>query len=107
MRRSGCLVLTLLSRPMTVLAEEGGTGHYMPGSMASFIDGVPGNETLVSRLNVVDYDGSIDGSAAIPIAGRTAFGADVGKRGYALATVWPPPLDLGENWRYAAGVTVP
>ena len=31
---------------MTVVAEEGGTGHYMPGSMASFIDGVPGNETL-------------------------------------------------------------
>lgn len=31
-------------------AEEGGSGHYMPGSMASFIDSVPPAPAFLARL---------------------------------------------------------
>lgn len=48
-------------------AEEGGSGHYMPGSMASFIDGVPSGEALLFRLNYLHYEGS--SSASIPHSG--------------------------------------
>jgi hypothetical protein len=37
--------------PAVALAEEGGSGHYLPGSMASFIDVVPPTETFLARLN--------------------------------------------------------
>ena len=43
------LLLALL--PGVAMAEEGGSGHYLPGSMASFIDGVPLKETFLMRAN--------------------------------------------------------
>ncbi len=48
------------------LAEEGGTGHYLPGSMSSFVDGVPGEETFIARLNVLNYQGAFDKAESIP-----------------------------------------
>jgi len=42
----------------TALAEEGGTGHDHPGSIASLIDGTPPTQTSVTCLNVIFYDGS-------------------------------------------------
>ena len=41
-----------------VCAEEGGSGHYIPGSMASFADTVPPSEAVVVRYNYLTYDGS-------------------------------------------------
>jgi len=40
-------VLLPASRP--AMAEEGGSGHYQPGSMASFVDGVPQKPTFIAR----------------------------------------------------------
>ena len=57
-------------------AEEGGSGHYLPGSMASFVDGVPLKETFIVRANVVNYNGTISAKKPIPIGGRTTLGAD-------------------------------
>jgi len=50
-------------------AEEGGSGHYLPGSISSVLDGVSPTELFVLRPNGVYYDGSI--GAAIPIADWT------------------------------------
>ena len=41
-------------------AEEGGSGHYLPGSMSSFADGVPLKEAFIVRANVVNYNGNIN-----------------------------------------------
>ena len=41
-----------------VRGEEGGTGHYLPGSMSSFMDGVPPEETLITRVKFMNYDAS-------------------------------------------------
>jgi hypothetical protein len=43
----GCALLF----PSSLQAEEGGSGHYLPGSIASFVDGVPSDPAFVSRFN--------------------------------------------------------
>jgi hypothetical protein len=88
-------------------AEEGGSGHYLPGSMASFIDGVPSTETFLTRLNVIDYDGSVGGNVRVPIGGLSTLGADAKSRGYGLTILWRPPIDMGEKWSYAMSATIP
>ena len=88
-------------------AEEGGSGHYLPGSMASFIDGVPANETFLTRLNVINYDGSVGGNVRVPIGGLSTLGADAKSWGYGLTFLWRPAIDLGERWSYAMSTTIP
>ncbi|MCK7506294.1 MAG: transporter [Desulfobacterales bacterium] len=88
-------------------AEEGGSGHYLPGSMASFVDGVPLKETFIVRANVVNYNGNINASKPIPIGGRTTLGADVTSWAYGLSLLWRPPLEIGKDWSYAMSATIP
>jgi len=41
------------------LGEEGGSGHYFPGSMASFIDGVSRTPAFLFRYDQIYYSGSV------------------------------------------------
>jgi len=91
----------------TATAEEGGSGHYLPGSMASFVDGVPLTETFIARLNLVYYQGSIGAERPLPIGGRTALGASASSWAYGLTLLCRPPLELGERWSYAMSATIP
>jgi len=93
--------------PGSALAEEGGSGHYLPGSMASFIDAVPLTETFLTRLNVIHYKGSIGAQQPLPIAGVTTLGVDASSWGYGLTLLWRPPVELGERWSYAMSATIP
>lgn len=88
-------------------AEEGGTGHYLPGSMADFMDGVPQTETFLVRYNLLSYQGSVSAEQPLPIAGIAALDADADIIGHGLTMLWRPPLDLGERWSYAMSATVP
>lgn len=88
-------------------AEEGGSGHYLPGSMSSFIDGVPLTETFLLRLNVVRYKGSSDVGKTLPFAGVGALGVEATSWAYGLTALWRPPVELGERWSYAMSATVP
>lgn len=106
--RKACLVAAAaVLVTATVDAEEGGSGHYFPGSMASFVDGVPAEPTFIARLNVVNYSGSFDGDVAVPIAGQAALGVDVDSTAVGLTLLWAPELDLGERWSFATAATVP
>jgi len=91
----------------TAEAEEGGTGHYLPGSMASSIDSAPAKESFLMRLNVVNYDGSIGKNQPLPIAGLTAVGVDAKSTGVGLTAVWRPSFEIGEGWSYALTATLP
>jgi len=88
-------------------AEEGGSGHYLPGSMASFVDGIPLKEAFIVRANVVNYNGSISAKKPIPFGGRTTLGADATSWGYGLTLLWRPPLEIGKDWSYAMSATIP
>ena len=97
--------ITLLSG--FAIAEEGGSGHYLPGSMASFIDSVPLKETFLMRANIIYYNGSVGATMPLPIGGQTTLGADATSWGLGLTILWRPPLDLGERWSYAMSATIP
>lgn len=101
------LLLALLLTSLNAISEEGGNGHYFPGSMSSFIDGVPAEETLIFRLNVLNYDGEFDSDVRVPIAGLAALDVEVESSAVGLTGLWRPPIEFGERWSYAAAVTVP
>jgi hypothetical protein len=92
---------------VAAVAEEGGTGHYLPGSIASFIDGVAAKESFALRLNVVNYDGSVGKTQPLPIASLTTAGADAKSTGVGLTMFWRPAVEVGEGWSYAMSATVP
>ncbi|MEP4485840.1 MAG: transporter [Halioglobus sp.] len=109
MKQFAFRLLTILVSWSSAIAwtEEGGGGHYFPGSMSSFIDGVPAGETTILRLNVLNYSGNFDSNVAVPIAGLAALDVNVDSTAVGLTALWRPPLDIAESWSYAAAITVP
>lgn len=101
------IVAALCGTVVPAAAEEGGSGHYLPGSMASFMDGVPLKETFIVRANVVNYNGNINASKPLPIGGRITLGADATSWGYGLTLLWRPPVEIGKDWSYAMSATIP
>ena len=99
--------LSTLVLPTLVLAEEGGSGHYAPGSMSSIMDGVPPEETFITRFNFLYYEGDFDGGQQIPIAGLKALGVQADSTAVGLTMLWRPPIELGDCWSYAMSATVP
>ena len=97
------------SLALPAVAEEGGSGHYFPGSMASFLDGVSAEPTFITRLNVIDYDGKVDLDREIPYAGLIAANADAESTVIGLTFFWAPDWDigLGNNWSYGMSATIP
>lgn len=88
-------------------AEEGGSGHYMPGSMSSFIDSVPPAPIFLARLNVMNYDGSTSPRIGLPIGGMLATGVNAKITGVGMSFVWRPDIELGEGWSYSMSTTIP
>lgn len=103
----GALILGNAFLPHASFAEEGGSGHYLPGSMASFVDGVPAGPTFLLRYNLFNYAGSFGRDKPLPIAGITAQNLNVDSWAHGLTAVWCPNWDLGNKWSYAMSTTVP
>ena len=99
--------LILMSEPRLALAEEGGSGHYFPGSMSDFADAVPLTPTFIVRYNQLYYSGSVGAHKAIPIGGLTTFGLNATSWGEGLTMVWRPQENLSKRWSYAVGATIP
>ena len=79
----------------------------MPGSMASFADAVPPQETFIVRNNLVHYNGSVGATVPLPIGGQSTLGASANSWAEGLTFLWRPPVELGEGWSYAMCATVP
>jgi hypothetical protein len=60
--------------PPIASASEGGTGHYVPGSVATLIDLAPTQPGWVIEPIYLHYEGDADLSQEIPIAGIDVFG---------------------------------
>ena len=89
-------------------AEEGGSGHYQPGTTASFIDMLPDRETstFVYANAFLYYDGSAGASRDLELGGQVA--ANVESTFYADTSIFlfqAPWTLLGGQ--YAAAVAVP
>jgi hypothetical protein len=101
------VLYTALICSSSIHAEEGGSGHYMPGSMSSSIDGVPATETFITRINYLTYSGSFDKNVVVPIAGLAATEVDVESQALGLTVLWRPPVEFAEGWSYAMSTTIP
>ena len=100
------LIITVAS--LLAKAEEGGSGHYLPGAMASFVDGVPLEKTFIARYNFVSWNASASASRQIPIANLVTAGADIESYANGLSLLWRPPFgEINDCWSYAMSATIP
>lgn len=106
--KSRFLFSLLVLLPAVLHAEEGGTGHYLPGSMSSFVDGVPPDETFIARYNFVMWDASVGANRKLPVAGLLTGGADITSYANGLTLLWRPPFgEINDCWSYAMSMTIP
>ncbi len=101
------MLTSLFSISTLTTAEENGTGHYLPGSTASFIDGVPSQPTFVTRLNFVHYNGNFKVKRTLPVIGNVEYEANTKANGIGLTLLWSPDWSLGDKWSYAMSATIP
>lgn len=102
--RALCALVTLAALASEAGAEEGGSGHYLPGSMASFMDGVSPTEAFLVRYQFIWYEADKD--IRVPIAGLPiAGGVEAESVAHGLTFFWRPPLDFPENWSYPMAAT--
>jgi len=58
------------------LAEEGGSGHYVPGGAATILDLPPTTPGFTFQALGLHYDGDVAVQRSVPIAGTVAAGLD-------------------------------
>jgi len=97
-----------ISSPSVARAEEAGTGHYLPGATASFLDMLPdrGTSTFAYLNTFTFYDGSAGASRNLELGGRVV--ANVKGTSYADSSVflYQAPWKLF-GAQYGAVVVVP
>jgi hypothetical protein len=106
-RRISTLILSLTSWFCSSLwAEEGGSGHYVPGATASFIDALPGKPALVIADAYTYYNGSAGLTQPLNYGGLITFGAHATMHADTILGLYETPWQLlGGN--YAAAVLLP
>jgi hypothetical protein len=71
--RRNLLALTLTAVTLASrcgFAEEAGSGHYLPGATASFIDALPGKEAFAYVNAFTYYNGTASGSRQLELGGQ-------------------------------------
>ncbi len=101
------LITILLSVSTICIAEEGGSGHYFPGSIASIVDGVPAEPSFAIRLNAVQYDAVLKVERNDPMVGLITSEVKTKINGIALTLLWSPDWLTDSKWNYAMSATVP
>ena len=92
--------------PLSVRAEEGGSGHYAPGGNASFIDELPLKPGLAIANFFNFYDGDASASKQLPVGGLITADLDATAYSDSIVAFYKTPLELlGGN--YAVAVAIP
>ena len=99
------LTITMLVAPV-LRAEEGGSGHYMPGATASFIDAFPGRTGLAVVPQFTYYDGDASASQKIPADAGVTVNLDATVYAFSVPLIYQTPLEL-LGGHYAGGVVIP
>src|SRR5262249_34392561 len=92
--------------PLCARAEEAGSGHYLPGAAASFIDALPGRPGLAVANYFAFYNGGASLSRELPFGGLLVSGPEATIYADTVAAVYETPLRLlgGE---LALGLAIP
>jgi len=102
----GALWLLPALVPLPAHAEEGGSGHYMPGANASFIDCLPGKPGLAVANYFNYYDGSASGTRQLPFGGLIAGNLDATSYADTVVVLYETPLKL-LGGDYSVGAAIP
>jgi hypothetical protein len=88
-------------------AEEGGSGHYLPGAMASFIDAFPLGKPGFAVLNEFTwYAGDAGRRRTLPVGGLIAVDLDATSYAYTLLALYQTPWKL-LGLDYGAALSIP
>jgi len=107
--RTTCRHLTgflVLAVALTARAEEGGVGHYAPGSFASFVDVLPGDPAVGFFNYFAYYNGNAGVSRQFPLGGQIAANVNATSYADSPGAFWVTPLNILGAY-YAPGVTIP
>lgn len=91
---------------MVLRAEEGGSGHYLPGATASYIDVLPGREAFGYVNAFAYYNGSASGSRQLNYAGQIAAELDATVYADTSILLYQTPWKLFGG-QYAAAAAIP
>ncbi len=111
MKKVECIVLGILLAsviliPFSTYAEESGSGHYMPGGAASFVDALPGRTGLAVANSFTFYDASASLSRQLPTGGLITAGLDATVYVDTVMALYQTPLKL-LGGSYAVAVAIP
>ena len=100
------IVAVAILVPLSLWAEEGGSGHYAPGAAASFIDALPDKPGLAVANYFNYYDGSAGMSRPLPIGGLATAGLDATAYSNTILALYTTPLKLLGGY-YTVGAAIP
>ncbi|MBK1880918.1 transporter [Luteolibacter pohnpeiensis] len=87
-------------------AEEGGAGHYIPGSMSTLIDLPPTTPGWITEVSWLHYQGDASASRAIPIGGLLVGNLDATSDALLLGGFHTFENQIAGAW-YSIGMFVP
>ena len=105
-RTAGALVAavsTFLAAPLA-RSEEGGSGHYIPGANASFIDALPGHPGFAIANFFLYYPTSFN--RPLPLAGLITASVDANVYADSIVAIYQTPQEL-LGGSYAVGAVLP
>jgi hypothetical protein len=107
MRLTAFVVLAILI-PFSAHAEEGGSGHYLPGGAASFIDTLPGKPGLAiaNYFNYYDGDASASKRLRLPVAGLATAHLEATAYTNMILALYQTPFQLLGGY-YSVGAAIP
>ncbi|WP_047878951.1 SphA family protein [Photobacterium aquae] len=88
-------------------AEEGGVGHYVPGTLSRVMAMLPSEGSMAVQFAYVDTQGEFPSEKVVPVAGKSVTQFAVDSREYRLDMIWNTGVDAGHGWTYSTGLSVP
>jgi hypothetical protein len=109
MRSTIGLIVTIgllgLAAAPPLKAEEGGTGHYVPGGLATLVDLPPAQPGWIVQPIFLHYEGEASRSRTFPVAGLVTGGLEAKIDALALGAIYTlEPKVLGAYYSVAAYV---
>ncbi len=100
------LTLTASLAAPALRAEEGGSGHYMPGATASFIDALPGKEAFAYVNAFTCYNGTAGGTRELNLGGQLVANIEATVYADTSILLYETPWKI-LGGQYAAAVAIP
>jgi hypothetical protein len=98
------IIISILTITFAARAEQGGMGHYVPGTYLDFCGVPPAEPGLYAGNYFINYaNGKFGGNKQLPLGGEFAVGVTANVHADAPFTVYAYPWQLG-NFTFSSGI---